>query len=128
MHRRSITAAGVAAATVLGTALVGATGASATPTAKAVPNTKPAWTAHAQHLGAASAHSAVNARVYLAPRGGLSAVQAAAVAMATPGRASYHHFLTTAQYRARFGTTEATVHAVESYLRSAGLKVTGFGW
>ena len=127
MHRRSITAAGVAAATVLGTALVGATGASATPTAKAVPNTKPAWTAHAQHLGAASAHSAVNARVYLAPRGGLSAVQAAAVAMATPGSASYHHFLTTAQYRARFGTTDATVHAVESYLRSAGLKVTGVG-
>src|SRR6266498_3130680 len=47
--------------------------------------------------------------------------------MATPGSASYHQFLTPAQYQARFGTTDDTVHAVSSYLTSAGLKVTGVG-
>lgn len=94
---------------------------------KAVPNTKPAWTAHAQTLGRANGHARVTARVYLAPRGGLAAVRAAAQAMATPGNAAYHKFLTPAQYRSRFGTTTATVHAVESWLSSAGLRVTGVG-
>jgi subtilase family serine protease len=85
------------------------------------------WTAHAVRLGAAPGSTKVNARVYLAPRGGLAAVQRAATAMSTPGSGSYHRFLTPAQYRARFGTTAATVHVVAAYLRSCGLRVTGFG-
>jgi subtilase family serine protease len=127
MHRRSLTAAAITATTVLATAVATASLAAAAPTTKAVPNTKPLWTAHATHLGAASGSASVSARVYLAPRGGLAAVAQAATAMSTPGSASYHKFLTPAQYRARFGTTAATVRAVSSYLTSAGLKVTGVG-
>jgi subtilase family serine protease len=126
MHKRSITAAAIAATTVLASALA-MTPASAAPTTKAVPNTKPAWVSHATHLGSAANSAATNARVYLAPRGGLAAVKQAATAMATPGSASYHKFLTAAQYRARFAPTDATVRAVSSYLRAAGLSVTGVG-
>ena len=134
MRRRSITAKTLTAGAVLAAAVaavlvtaLAASPATAGPSEKTVPNTKPLWTAHATHLGAASASAPVSARVYLAPRGGLAAVKDAAVAMATPGSASYHQFLTPAQYQARFGTTAATVHAVSSYLTSAGLKVTGVG-
>ncbi|PZS17440.1 MAG: serine protease [Pseudonocardiales bacterium] len=100
-------------------------GAQAQPAARAVPHTKPAWLGHAQHLGHANAKSAVNARVYLTPNGGLDALKAAATAYSTPGNAAYRHFLTPAQYQARFGTTSATVSQVRSWLKSAGLKVTG---
>ncbi len=127
MYKRSIAVATAAAATVLGAAVASASTASATSAAIAVPNTKPLWTAHATHLGAASGSASVRARVYLAPRGGLAAVKQAAIAMSTPGSASYRKFLTPAQYRTRFGTTAATVRAVSSYLTSAGLRVTGVG-
>jgi subtilase family serine protease len=127
MHRRSITAAGVAAATVLAAAVAAAAPATAHPATKVVPNTKPLWISHATHLGAAPGSANASARVYLAPRGGLAAVQQAALAMSTPGSASYHKFLTPAQYRARFGTTDATVRAVAHYLRAAGLHVTRVG-
>jgi subtilase family serine protease len=127
MQRRSITAAVAVAATVLGSAVATATSVGAAPSPKAIPRSQPAWTAHAHRLGAASPNAAVSARVYLAPRGGLDAVKELAVAMATPGNAQYRKFLTSAQYQTRFGPTTATVHAVESYLRSAGLKVTGVG-
>src|SRR5581483_9841205 len=120
-------AAAVAATTVLATALTNAGAANAAVTPKAVPNTKPAWTAHAQHLGAASSKSAVRARVYLAPRGGLAAVEQLAAAQATPGSAQYHRFITAAQYRARFEPARSTVSSVEHYLRSSGLTVTGVG-
>jgi subtilase family serine protease len=126
MHKRSITAAAIAATTVLASALA-MTPASAAPTTKAVPNTKPAWVSHATHLGSAANSAATNARVYLAPRGGLAAVKQAALGMATPGSPSYHKFLTAAQYQARFGTTDATVRSVSAYLRSAGLTVRSVG-
>jgi subtilase family serine protease len=132
MRRRRITAKTITAGAVLAAALaavlvaaLAASPATAGPSAKTIPNTKPLWTAHATHLGGASASTPVSARVYLAPRGGLAAAKEAAVAMSTPGSASYHQFLTPAQYQARFGTTAATVHAVSSYLTSAGLDVTG---
>ncbi|HEY2982709.1 MAG TPA: S53 family peptidase [Jatrophihabitantaceae bacterium] len=134
MRRRRITAKTITVGAVLAAALaavlvaaLAASPATAGPSEKTVPNTKPLWTAHATHLGGASASAPVSARVYLAPRGGLAAVKEAAIAMATPGSASYHQFLTPAQYQAQFGTTDATVQAVSSYLTSAGLKVTGVG-
>jgi subtilase family serine protease len=127
MRKRSITAAMITGTTVLASALTSTGAASAAPSPKAVPHTKPAWTAHAKHLGHARNSAAVHARVYLAPRGGLDAVKQAATAMSTPGSASFHKFLTPAQYKSRFGTTAATVSSVSAYLRSAGLKVTGVG-
>lgn len=127
MQKRSITAALVTGSTVLATALASTGEASATPSPKAVPNTHPAWTAHARHLGHASENAGVNARVYLAPKGGLDAVKQAATAVSTPGSSNYHKFLTSAEYTSRFGTTDAAVKSVSSYLHSAGLTVTGVG-
>src|SRR4051812_19921187 len=96
MHKRNITAAALAAATVLAGAVATAGTAAATPTTKAIAHTKPAWTAHAKHLGAAGSTAAVKARVYLAPRGGLDSAKALATAMATPGSAHYQKFISPA--------------------------------
>ncbi|SHG20476.1 physarolisin II. Serine peptidase. MEROPS family S53 [Jatrophihabitans endophyticus] len=123
MHRRGITAATITATTVLAAAVAAAGDASAAPTPQAVPHTKPAWTAHAKHLGHAKDSAAVQARVYLAPRGGLAALKRTATAIATPGNAQYGKVLTAAQYRARFAPTDGSVRAVSSYLRSQGLHV-----
>jgi subtilase family serine protease len=127
MHKRRIFAVAVTAATVLAAAVAVAPSASAAPKLTAVPNSKPLWTANAKHLGSARGAAKIHARVYLSPQGGLGAVRKAAIAMSTPGTASYHHFLTPAQYRARFGTTKATVTAVSAYLKSAGLKIRRVG-
>lgn len=125
MHKRTITAALVSASTLVAGILVAAPGAQARPAPKAVPNTKPSWLGHAQHLGHADATSAVKARVYLAPNGGINALQAAATAVSTPGSASYKHFLSPAQYQAQYGPTKSTVSQVRSWLTSSGLTVTG---
>jgi subtilase family serine protease len=87
----------------------------------------PAWAAAARPLRAASASQPVGVRVYLAPRGGTAALNAAIRAVSTPGSASYRHFLTPAQFRARFGPTPRTIASVESWLRGAGMRVTGLG-
>jgi subtilase family serine protease len=127
MQKRTIAAVAATAATVLGSAVVAAQSASAAPRMTAVPNSRPLWTAHAKHLGAAQGAARIHARVYLAPRGGLAAVRKLAVAVSTPGSPSYHKFLTAAQYRARFEPTSTTVAAVADYLKSTKLKVTAIG-
>jgi subtilase family serine protease len=125
MHKRTIAAALVSASALVAGMMVAASATQAQPAPKAVPNSKPTWLAHAQHLGPANAKSAVSVRVYLAPNGGLAALKAATAAVSTPGNASYRHFLTVAQYQAQFGATEASVNQVSAWLKSAGLKVTG---
>jgi len=49
-------------------------------------------------------------------------------AMYTPGSATYHHFLSTAQWNARYAPSSSRVSAVQGYLRSQGMhgfQVTG---
>src|SRR5262245_34408353 len=94
-----------------------ATGASSH--AVALKGSAPAWTAHAA-VRPAKASGSVSVRVYLAPRGGLAALKAAVAAVATS-----HHYLTPAQYRAKYEPTAAAVSSVGAWLRSAGLHVTG---
>ncbi len=91
----------------------------------AIANTHPAWAVTAGHAQAPAVRSGtVNARVYLAGRdeAGLTAY---ARAVSTPGNALYGHFLTARELQARYGPTAAQVRAVEDWLRSAGLHVTG---
>ncbi|HEX3329980.1 MAG TPA: S53 family peptidase [Gaiellales bacterium] len=109
------------AAVVAAGGVAKATGASSH--AVALRGSAPAWTAHAA-VRPAKASGRVSLRVYLAPRGGLAALRAAVAAVATPGSATYHRFLTPAQYRAKFEPTAAAVSSVSSWLRSAGLHVT----
>jgi hypothetical protein len=53
---------------------------------------------------------------------GLDALIAAA---ATPGNPQYGHYLTDAQYRARYAPTNPDVKAVKAWLRSQGISVLG---
>ncbi len=101
-----------------------ATATGASNDAVALRGSAPAWAAHAA-VRPARASGHVNVRVYLAPRGGLAALKAAVAAVATPGSAAYRHFMTPAQYRARYEPTQAAVTSVSAWLRSAGLRVTG---
>jgi subtilase family serine protease len=121
---RRILTIGVGLATVAGLSLTAMSAQAAEPMT-AIPHSKPTWLSKATHLGDASASARTTAKIYLAPKGGIDALKAAALAVATPGSASYGKFLTPAQYRARFAPSAAAVHSVEAYLKHAGLTVTG---
>jgi len=45
-------------------------------------------------------------------------------AVYNPHSPLYHHFLTPAQYAARFGVSEVQAHGVQSFLTGGGLKVS----
>ena len=124
MHPRTIAAATVAAGTLIGSMIAVTPSASATASPKAIPNTKPAWTAHAKHLGAAKSSAPVSARVYFAPKGGMTALESEVTAISTPGSAQYQQYLTQPEYQARFGVPASTVASATNYLRSKGLKVS----
>ncbi|HEV2640780.1 MAG TPA: S53 family peptidase [Actinocrinis sp.] len=98
--------------------------ASAAAATVAVPGTQPAWATASAQRGAVAAGTPVTTTVYLAGQD-QAAMTAYATAVATPGSASYHHYLSAAQFQARFGTTAAQVKAVTAWLQSAGLKVVG---
>ena len=122
--------AGVAGIVCLAAVTVsGSTGLarSAAPATARLAHSAPSWTAGARALRAAPASQRLAVRVYLAPRGGTAALNAAIRSVSTPGSASYRHFLSPAQYRAHYAPTAATIASVESWLRSAGMRVTGVG-
>ena len=121
---RRILTIGVGLATVAGLSLTAMSAQADEPTTP-IPHSKPSWLGKATHLGDASEAAKTSAKVYLAPKGGLDALKAAALAVSTPGSASYGRFITPAQYRARFAPSASSVQRVERYLRSAGLAVTG---
>jgi subtilase family serine protease len=100
------------------------TTASASSALVTLPGSAPAWAANAA-VRHASPSGRVSVRVYLAPRGGVARLKAAVTAVATPGSPTYRHFLTPAQYRARFGPSKASAAAVSAWLRSAGMRITG---
>jgi subtilase family serine protease len=121
--RHLITVAAVAA-TVLAGSLTALSGATAAPQADRMP------VANAQpDLGTTKATSTVPAsekvvvRVFLALRD-QAAAEAAVRAVSDPSSADYTHYLTPAQFRARYSPTAATVAAVSRFLTQNGMKVT----
>jgi subtilase family serine protease len=128
MHRRTTVrttlALSAATALVVG-AVAAAPGAAAAPSRHVLQHSAPTWLAKARHNGQANPRNAVALRVYLAPQGGIDALQAAATAVSTPGSATYGQFITPAQYQARYAPTAGMVALVSSWLRSTGLRVTG---
>jgi subtilase family serine protease len=123
MIKRSIAFALVGTASLVGALLVSSP-AHAAPGRQAIPNTRPGWLSHAHLLGSASTNSPVAGRVYLAPQGGLAALQREALAVSTPGSPQFRKFLTPAQYDAQFEPSAATVAEVRQWLTSGGLQVT----
>lgn len=94
------------------------------PSRDTLAGTKPTWATTKADKGATADGSQVSARVYLAGRDA-SGLAAYAKAVSDPESASYGSYLSATQAQNRFGATEAQVAAVTSWLKSAGLKVTG---
>jgi subtilase family serine protease len=116
---------GATALAITAAALAAVPAAQAASARKQVPAAGPQATKGAADHGAAPAAQQLDLRVYLAPRGGEDALDAAVKAVTDPSSPSYRQFLTPAQYRARFAPTKAAVAAVSDWLAGAGLKVTG---
>ncbi|WP_317442997.1 S53 family peptidase [Streptomyces collinus] len=95
-----------------------------TPARDALAGTKPAWATAKADKGATADSARVNARVYLAgrDRAGLAAY---AKAVSDPSSPLYGKYLSAKKAQARFGATKAQVSAVKSWLKSAGLQITG---
>lgn len=123
MRKRIFGGSVLATSALIAGAVIAAPAADAAGT-RAIPNTTPQWLRAATKLGAAPAGAPVSARIYLAPRGGLAALQAAAKAVATPGSAGYRKYISAAQYHAQYDPAASTVEAVKSWLTRAGLTVT----
>ena len=123
--RRKVAFAAVAVTSIGATFLIG--GASAVSAATnsgtvALSASRPAFLAHATDLGPAAANQAVDFEILLAyPHE--SSVAAEAQAVSSPGNPLYRHFLTTAQFEARYSPSPAAVASVESWARGAGLSV-----
>jgi subtilase family serine protease len=75
-------------------------------------------------LGAVAANASQTGDVVLKPRDP-AALKAFVAAVTTKGSSSYHHYLAGGAFAAKFGPTQATINAVESTLKGAGLTVTG---
>jgi hypothetical protein len=74
------------------------------------------------HLGSAPSSQVLNLDVVLAGQNPTGLAQAVA-AVSTPGSPDYRHYLTPAQFAARYGPAPSTVAQVSSALRSEGLTV-----
>ena len=125
--RRHVTTCTLLAASALTLGFVTASPSSASPGAHSIPGSKPAWLAHGKRVGTPASSAPVSVRVYLAPRGGLASLSAAALAASTPGSATYRQFLSPAQFHARYDATPQSVSAVRSWLTGAGLKIAAVG-
>jgi subtilase family serine protease len=83
----------------------------------------PSWTARAHRVGAVpgSTQQQITAVLNLRDEAGAERL---AAAVSTPASAQYGHYLTAAQWRARFAPTQADVDKVVVWLRSSGFTVT----
>ena len=88
-----------------------------------IPGVAPSWATQSADRGVLAGNTEINARVYLASRdqAGLTAFVAA---VSTPGNALYHHYLSPAATRARFGSRPGAADQVSAWLKSTGLTVT----
>jgi subtilase family serine protease len=123
--RRRATFAAVAVTSIGATFLIAgapAVSAATNPGTVALTASRPAFLAHATDLGPAATSQRVDFEVLLSYPDE-AAVEAEAQAVSSPGNALYRHFLSTAQFRARYSPSAAAVSAVESWARSDGLSV-----
>jgi subtilase family serine protease len=103
---------------VLGAPAISAHAAS---TRTALPGSAPAWAAAGNFVRAADGSEDVGFRVYLGWQDENQLV-AFDQAVSTPGNASYHKFLTPAQFHQRYSPSQASVSAVTKWLQGAGFQ------
>ena len=119
MSRLSRTACAAVGAAALVTVAAAGTALAAPGGRHALDGSVPSWAAPRNKVGAAAPSQQVTFRVYLSYRGG-DAAAAYARAVSTPGNADFGHFLTPAQFRARFAPATSDVAAVSSWLKGQG--------
>ena len=107
----------------LGVAMPGSAQAAAR---SSVAGTVPTWATAHNSKGTAPGSASLDARVYLAPKDA-AGLKALVKAVSTPSSPSYKHFISAAQYTARFAPSSAQVNQVSSWLKSTGLSVTSVG-
>ncbi len=128
-RRRGVLLAATVGAVTLGAgalAPAGVAGADASPSALqgkvVLPQGAPHVPADAARLGSAPPDQVLDLDVALAGQDPTGLAQAVA-AVSTPGSPDYRHYLTPAQYAARFGPTATEVAQVSAALRAEGLTV-----
>ncbi|MEW2521450.1 S53 family peptidase [Actinacidiphila alni] len=82
----------------------------------------PGLNAHAARTGAVASTDRISVAVSLTPRDA-AALNTFVAKVSDPASASYGHYLTKAQFAARFGRSDAEIKKVTDYLRSHGLTV-----
>ena len=123
--RRRFAFAAVAVTSIGATFLIGSSSVVSATTNSgtvALSASRPAFVANATDLGPAQASQRVDFEVLLSYPD-QAAVAAEAQAVSTPGNPQFRHFLTTAQFQARYSPSQAAVASVESWVRSKGLSV-----
>jgi len=104
-------------------ATVGSEAASASPPGRAtLAGTAAPSKARTHHVGSVSDSSTVNFQVVL-NLNDRSGAEALVQSVSTPGSAEYRHYVTAAQWEARFSPTQDQVNQVTSWLRSQGFSV-----
>src|SRR3954452_5468511 len=96
--------------------------AAASPPRPFVPDSAPRWTAQARALGEVPAGSVVDFGIMLRMRDGAGAA-ATVQRISEPGNASYGHWLSARQFRARYGPPAKQVAVVREWLLAQGLTV-----
>ncbi|GGL40382.1 S8/S53 family peptidase [Phycicoccus endophyticus] len=86
----------------------------------------PSWAAHARAQRSTSATAQAHAKIWLASRN-QAGLEKLAQAVSSPDSSSYGRYLSAGQYRASYAPTTASVRAVESWAKAAGLHVDGVG-
>ena len=97
--------------------------ATAAPVANVAVAARPALPEGTAALGQISSTRALSGDVALVPRDA-SLLASYAAAVSQPGSPEYRHYLSPSAFAAAFSPITSTVAAVESYLRSDGLKIT----
>jgi subtilase family serine protease len=118
---RTLIAATGAAAAMIGTSIVGASGlasAAPTPALARIPGSAVPFTSYLRAAGTVAASQKLSVQVWLRPQ--VAAARNFAATVSTPGSASFHQYLSPKAYAARFGAPAAEAAKVESWLRSAG--------
>jgi subtilase family serine protease len=122
MQKRRIIAVAATAATVLATTVTVAGTASASPGRHALPDSAPHWLAKAKQSSAVAKSTSVDFTVVLGMRNAAGA-KSLLQRVSDPRSKSYGKWLTNAQFRAQFAPAKSDVAAVQSWLRSSGLRV-----
>lgn len=113
----------VAAVGALGVPLLALPAVASTGSARvALANSASPYAATHRAVGSAAAGRSIDVSVYL-PTRNQAAADALVRAVSDPASAQYGHYLSPAQYAARFAPTAAQVSRVSGWLRSAGLRV-----